>query len=205
MSPQDVMAIFLERGRQPCADVALLQVEHGWQCAQLAARAHAEPALQLAAWLRDLGQLMGGAAAWTALDGLGARHELLAAGVLAPAFGPAVADPVALQVQARRFMLAARPQLLTLLTPACVRQVEERGGPMSAGEAAHFASLPHARDAVRLCQWDDAAKVVSWRPADMGAALRALSALMAWVHALHLEQRVDPSVHRRAADPLPAG
>jgi len=189
MSPQDVLAIFLERSRQPCADVALRHVEHGWQCAQLAAREQAEPALQLAAWLHDIGQLMGGADAWPGLDGLGVRHELLAAGLLASAFGTAVADPVALHVQARRFLLAARPGYEACLTPASAALVEARGGPMTPGEAEHFATLAHARDAVRLCQWDDAAKVAGWRPADMGAALRALSALMALVHAQVQRQR----------------
>lgn len=182
MSPADVLEIFLARSRQPCADVALRHVEHGWQCAQLAVRGHAPPTLQLAAWLHDLGQLMGGASAWPGLDGLGARHELLAAGVLAPAFGQAVADPVALHVQARRFLLAARPDYGSQLTAASAAQVAARGGAMTPSEAAHFMTLPYAREAVRLCQWDDAAKVAGWRPAHMAAALQALSALMALVH-----------------------
>ncbi|MFX5801369.1 hypothetical protein ABTE09_19860, partial [Acinetobacter baumannii] len=75
---------------------------------QLALRAQASPALQAAAWLHDIGHLLDGETDTPTLHGHDDRHEARAAALLRPWFGAAVADPVALHVEAKRYLVATQ-------------------------------------------------------------------------------------------------
>jgi gamma-butyrobetaine dioxygenase len=61
-------------------------------------------------------------------------------------------------VAAKRYLCAAEPGYLALLSSASVYTLSLQGGPMTDAEAAAFAAAPYAADAVAVRRWDDAAK-----------------------------------------------
>ena len=86
------------------------------------------------------------------------RHGEAGAAWLGQWFGAAVTEPVRLHVAAKRYLCAVEPGYFGLLSEESVRTLARQGGPMTPGEAAAFEALPHARDAVAVRRWDDAAK-----------------------------------------------
>jgi phosphonate degradation associated HDIG domain protein len=178
LSRQQILSLYLERGGLAYDGEGVTQFQHGWQCARLAREAGAPPALQLAAWLHDLGHLMTGWEGSPTLQGIDDTHETLGAQALVAAFGAAVAEPVALHVEAKRCLVAAQPAYLESLSPDSVRSLALQGGPMSTKERALYMLRPHAKDAMRLRVWDDLAKQPDLWPADPAAAWVELAALM---------------------------
>lgn len=181
MTPDDIVARYAERGHFAYEGEGITQLEHAWQCARLAETAGATPALRLAAWLHDLGHLMTGLEGSPTLRGIDDAHEKLAARALARAFGAAVAEPVALHVEAKRYLVGREPRYRDSLSADSIRSLALQGGPMGPDEAATFIALPHARDALKLRAWDDRAKDPELRPASTGHALDELRALMTQV------------------------
>lgn len=179
----DVIQRYAQQGHTRYAGEDVTQLQHGWQCARLASRAHASAELQLAAWLHDLGHLLTGWEGSPTLEGRDDRHEALGAAALEPLFGPAVARPVALHVQAKRYLVAARPNYARTLSPDSVRSLALQGGPMTVQEQQDFLADPFADDAVRLRVWDDTGKLGEWQPASTEEALTQLQALMQRVRA----------------------
>lgn len=178
MQPEDIAALYATRGHIAYDGEGLTQLCHGWQCARLARLAGAAPALQLAAWLHDLGHLMTGLDGSPTLRGIDDGHEHLGAQALAAAFGPTVAQPAALHVQAKRHLAGLHASYGAGLSPDSVRSLALQGGPMARDEAPAFLRLPHARYALRLRTWDDLAKDPLLRPASSEHALGELRGLM---------------------------
>lgn len=171
-----IEALFAARGQLAYDGEGITQWQHAWQCGQLALQARAPAPLQLAAWLHDLGHLLTGLDGTPTLRGHDDRHEALAARVLEPLFGTAVAAPVALHVQAKRYLVAARPGYRERLSADSVRSLALQGGPMTPEECASFEQQPFAEDALRLRAWDDLGKRPDWHPPPEAAA--ALQTLM---------------------------
>jgi phosphonate degradation associated HDIG domain protein len=178
MDLDDIAALYAERGHFAYEGEGVTQWQHAWQSARLARLAQAAPALELAAWLHDLGHLMSGLAGTPTLDGVDDRHEEVAARALRPLFGDAVAAPVALHVAAKRYLVATAPGYRERLSADSVRSLALQGGPMSNAECEAFRRLPHAGDALRLRAWDEAAKDAALLPPDPAAAQAELRALM---------------------------
>ena len=176
----DIAQLYELRGGLSYEGEGISQLQHAWQCGQLAASAGADAALQLAAWLHDLGHLMTGLAGSPTLDGIDDRHEALAARVLAPLFGPAVSQTVALHVQAKRHLIGSRPGYQHALSPDSLRSLALQGGAMGTAESEQFLATPFSREAMQLRVWDDQGKRSDWRPGSTGAALAELNALMAF-------------------------
>ena len=132
---------------------AVTQLAHALQAAELAEREGADEPLIAAALLHDVGHLV----AKTGED-VDDRHEQIGSGFLTPLFGRAVTVPIRLHVDAKRYLCAIEPDYFATLSPASVRSLALQGGLYSGTEAARFASLPFAEDAVRLRRWDDRAK-----------------------------------------------
>jgi len=179
----NILTLFSRQGHLAYDGEGITQLQHGWQCGQLAGRAQAAPTLQLAAWLHDLGHLMTGLEGSPTMRGIDDRHEVLGAGVLTQLFGSAVGEPVALHVAAKRYLVATQPRYGEALSPDSVRSLALQGGPMSVEECAHFKARRPAMDAVLLRLWDDRGKVSDWQPASDRAALDELALLMARVTA----------------------
>lgn len=134
------------------------QIQHAMQCASLAQASGSTDAMVAAAMLHDIGHMLHGDAA-TALDtGEDDRHESLGADWLARWFGDDVVQPVALHVQAKRYLCARDPGYLEGLSRVSTRTLHLQGGPMDAGQAAAFERIPHAQDAIDLRRWDDLGK-----------------------------------------------
>lgn len=178
MTRSDIVDLWARRGAIAYQGEGITQLQHAWQCGRLAAQAGAAPALQLAAWLHDLGHLMTDLDGSPTLRGIDDGHEELGGRVLEETFGDAVGGPVRLHVAAKRCLVATRPGYRERLSADSVRSLALQGGPMDAAEAARFATLPWAQDALRLRSWDEAAKVEGLGAPDFEGAMRALTALM---------------------------
>jgi phosphonate degradation associated HDIG domain protein len=185
--PQSLIELYRVRGALAYDGEGVSQWAHGWQCARLARAARATPALTLAAWLHDLGHLVAASDATPTLDGVDDRHEVVGAAMLRPLFGPAVASPVALHVQAKRFLAATQPRYARTLSPDSVRSLALQGGPMNADECNAFVAHPCATDALRLRVWDDQAKRAGLAPDANDQPLHDLGRLMAIVRSEHQE------------------
>lgn len=175
----DVLARFERLGHLEYAGEGVTQWQHAWQCGQLALRAQASPALQAAAWLHDLGHLLDGETETPTLHGHDDRHETRAAALLEPLFGAAVAQPVALHVEAKRYLVATQADYAARLSADSQRSLALQGGPMRLAEAQAWRARPHADDALRLRVWDDLAKDPAWWPPSRGQAMDELAALLA--------------------------
>lgn len=182
MTAQDIVDLYSRRGHLAYDGEGITQWQHAWQCGRLARQAGAAPALQLAAWLHDLGHLLTGLDGTPTLRGHDDRHEVTAARVLEPLFGPAVSEPVAWHVQAKRYLVSTHPGYFDRLSADSVRSLALQGGPMDDAACAAFRQRAFADDAVRLRAWDDAGKDPGQLPGPQAAA--ALQALMQEVTAL---------------------
>ena len=92
------------------------QMEHALQCALLAQQAGASDELVVAALLHDVGHLLHRDARGALLAGLDDVHENLGAKYLAKWFSSAVCQPIALHVQAKRFLCRREPKYHDLLS-----------------------------------------------------------------------------------------
>lgn len=135
------------------------QREHALQCAALASDAGAPDALVVAALLHDVGHLGTDETQSGAGATVDQRHEALGARRLRRWFGPEVTGPVALHVEAKRYLVATDPAYGEVLSDASVHSLRLQGGPLDDEACSRFESLPWWRDAVVLRRWDDEAKV----------------------------------------------
>jgi phosphonate degradation associated HDIG domain protein len=135
------------------------QRAHALQAATLAEAAGYDAALITAALLHDIGHMIHDLGEVPAAEGIDDRHEERGHAFLRQYFGPEVTEPVRLHVAAKRYLCATEPGYARRLSPDSVRSLALQGGPMSADEAAAFDALPHARAAVQLRRFDEAAKV----------------------------------------------
>lgn len=191
ISPPDPVRLLRQHGALAYEGEGVSQLQHAWQCAQLAARAGASASLRLAAWLHDLGHLLSGLPGSPTLRGIDDRHEALGAATLATLFDDAVYRPVALHVQAKRCLVAMHADYARCLSADSVRSLALQGGPMDAAECQAYLALPFARDAMRLRAWDDQAKQPDWR-CDSESALAELAALLG---ALRRDPAAGPAHH----------
>ena len=128
---------------------------HMLQCAELAVARGLGEEIAAAALLHDIGWGMGG---W-GLEGWGDdRHEHIAADLLEPLLGAAVAMPVRLHVAAKRYLVTTEPDYAARLSTASRGTLARQGGRMSARECAAFATEPHFASAIALRHIDDAGK-----------------------------------------------
>ena len=72
-----------------------------------------------------------------------------------------------MHVDAKRYLCAADPLYWSGLSHASQRSLIWQGGPFSVTQATEFIGQDYAEDAVSLRQWDDMAKVVGAKTADL--------------------------------------
>ena len=137
---------------------AISQRQHALQCATLAERSGAAPALVVAALLHDIGHLIDPEAETAANENNDLRHEASGARWISELFGDDVLMPIRLHVAAKRYLTGIDENYLAGLSPQSVHSLELQGGPFTEIEAERFIAAPHARDAVLLRRWDDLAK-----------------------------------------------
>lgn len=156
---RDILRLFQEQGDSQYGGEAVTQREHALQCAQLAQQSGASPALIVAALLHDVGHLLHALPEDAPHVGIDDQHETLAANWLQQHFPAAVVEPARLHVAAKRYLCATDAAFFSQLSPPSQLSLKLQGGPMSPTETDRFRAHRYFSDAVRLRQWDDAAKV----------------------------------------------
>jgi predicted HD phosphohydrolase len=77
---------------------------------------------------------------------------------LADLFGEDVCGPIALHVEAKRYLCCKEPDYLAALSPASQASLRLQGGLFDAAQAAAFEREPHWRAATMLRRFDDTGK-----------------------------------------------
>jgi phosphonate degradation associated HDIG domain protein len=164
---EEIFGVLRNAGQGHYGESAVTQVEHAVQCATLAERDSASPALITAALLHDIGHLVNPDDRKATARGEDGEHEQAGAEYLGQWFGEEVTRPVYLHVAAKRYLTATDPGYAALLSPTSALSLTLQGGPFSPEAARRFAAQPGAAGAIRLRRWDEAAK-------DPGAATSPL-------------------------------
>jgi [1-hydroxy-2-(trimethylamino)ethyl]phosphonate dioxygenase len=138
---------------------AINQKQHALQSGWLAERQGCSEALITASLLHDIGHMVHDLGDNPAEEGIDDLHEERGHEFLQAWFGPEVTEPVRLHVAAKRYLCGTEPDYFSTLSKDSVLSLSLQGGPMSAAEAAEFAALPGAQDAVQLRRFDEQAKV----------------------------------------------
>jgi len=157
---EEVLALYEQRGHRYYGE-AVTQVDHALQCAALARRDGARDELIVAALLHDVGHLVVDVQSdrYDELSEIDDEHEALGARILAPIFGPGVAQPVALHVTAKRWRCAREPEYYDRLSSASQATLRAQGGILSETECERFEEHPGFREALWLRAWDDTGKI----------------------------------------------
>jgi predicted HD phosphohydrolase len=151
-SLDEVVALY-ERWGDDHYDEEISQLAHAEQTAAHAVDAGVSDQLVAAALLHDVGHLL-------ALDsGEDDKHQVSGPAWLAGLFPSTVVRPIALHVDAKRFLCAVDPAYHSGLSAGSVASLVRQGGFMSPDQAAAFAAEPGSDDAVLLRHWDDLGKV----------------------------------------------
>lgn len=153
---EDIETVYGSRGGLRYGE-GVSQLEHAVQCAALADADAAASSLVVAALLHDIGHLIAGEADIAAF-GVDDHHEAVGARALAGLFGPAIYEPVALHVAAKRYLCYSEPSYFDALSLASQKSLDLQGGAFGAADAADFERRPHWQDAVRLRRIDDTGK-----------------------------------------------
>lgn len=172
---KEIRELFARHGADHYGEGVSLQ-SHMVQTALLAEAEEAPPHLIAAAFLHDVGHFLHPDSKSAPGDGRDLAHEALGAMWLSRGFGPEVTAPIALHVQAKRYLCAIEPTYFDRLSAASRLSLSLQGGTMPPDEAEAFALRPGAADAVRLRRWDDEGKDVLHRDAEVGRFLERLAA-----------------------------
>ncbi len=170
----ELFQLLEEKGGSAYGGERVTQLAHALQSAELAVEAGDPPSLVIAALMHDIGHLVGKGDEGLADKGIDARHEASGALVLERVFGKAVAEPVRLHVDAKRYLCFAEAGYWDSLSQGSKTSLQVQGGPFDAAEAEAFIKCPHAADAVKLRRYDDLAKILGKPTADL-ATFRALA------------------------------
>lgn len=157
-SIDSIVAMYASWGSEKY-DEEVTQLAHALQSAALATRDGATNELIAAALLHDIGHLFeiernNGPDHHTDL-----RHEQTGSEFLQAFFPKSVTAPIAMHVEAKRYLAASEPDYVESLSHGSQRSLEMQGGPFTASECAGFLALEGSADAVRLRRWDDHGKV----------------------------------------------
>lgn len=171
---------------------AVTQLEHALQCAHHARAAGDSDALVAAALLHDIGHLLQKQGEDAADRGVNALHERIGAAWLAQGFGPQVAEPVRMHVEAKRYLATREPGYFESLSSASSQSLVLQGGPMSEAEADAFSTSPGFDAAVRLRRYDELGKVE-------GATIASLADYRNLLIALAVQNEAAAPVARKTA------
>jgi phosphonate degradation associated HDIG domain protein len=151
---EEIAALFAAQGGETYGEGVTI-AEHMLQTAALARAEGADEALCIAALLHDVGHFLE-----ERDDRFGYhKHDRSGGEWLAARFTPEISEPVRLHVAAKRYLCASAPEYFGLLSEPSRHSLAKQGGAMTTEEAAAFARLPFASQAIRLRRWDDRGKV----------------------------------------------
>jgi predicted HD phosphohydrolase len=133
---------------------------HMLQSAAMARSLGASDSVVAAALLHDIGYFLHAGAETSIDEGRNIEHEALGATWLSSAFSAEVTAPIALHVEAKRYLCAVEPDYYDHLSQASRLSLTVQGGVMSPEEAIAFAAHPALEAAVLLRRCDDLGKDV---------------------------------------------
>ena len=130
---EEIEEMIERKGSELYGSEAVTQRQHALQCAALAERDSAPPALIAAALLHDIGHLLDKDFE-AALDRDEDRfHENLGKVYLSRHFGPEVTEPVRMHVDAKRYLCAIDPDYNAKLSPGLSSHAPHPGWPDERG------------------------------------------------------------------------
>jgi phosphonate degradation associated HDIG domain protein len=174
----DIRDLFAQHGDLSYSGEPVTQRQHALQCAMFAEEEQAGDALVAAALLHDLGHLLNVQGETPTERGIDDVHQYFVLPFLRPILPDSVLEPIRLHVDAKRYLCAVDGGYFDRLSADSKRSLALQGGVFSREEADAFSRKPYAADAVRLRQWDDAAKDVARRTPDLERFLEALKRVM---------------------------
>jgi phosphonate degradation associated HDIG domain protein len=154
----EIAEIYQEKGYLSYDGDGISQLDHAWQCGQLAKESGASPKLQLAAWLHDIGHLLSKKEGTPTTYGHNDHHEQTGGKYLAKFFSGEVTQPVLMHVLAKRYLVTTDANYYKFLSPDSIRSLALQGGEMSKDECDQFIGHPFASDAILLRRWDELGK-----------------------------------------------
>lgn len=147
----DEFALLMEAEGQHSYGENITIAQHSLLTAARAREQGASDALVASCLLHDVGHFLA-----EADDEFGLHdHGDIGGDWVAERFGDRVAGPVRLHIEAKRYLCATDLEYHARLSPASQHTLAHQGGPMSAAEAARFATNPHLTDALTLRRWED--------------------------------------------------
>ena len=174
-----LLSLYRTRGGVQYCGEPVNQLEHAWQSSVAARGAGVSEALQLAAFVHDVGHLIDEVQGTPTLHGHDDRHELAGSWLLRDLGLPqSVWGPVSLHVDSKRFLVASDPDYASCLSEDSRRSLALQGGPMTSAEVPEFLAQPFSAEAILLRRWDDGAKRVHQCAASPEEALTMLTCLV---------------------------
>ena len=174
----DVISIYAKWGTHTY-DEQLSQMDHAIQCAALAQQSGASDNLIIASLLHDIGHLLElESKSGNVNIEIDDKHESTGTRYLARSFGSGVTAPIALHVDAKRYLCAVEPTYFDTLSEGSVRSLELQGGPMTDEEARRFEGLAGSEDAVSLRRWDEQGKILDLEVAPFSAYVPMMQSLL---------------------------
>ena len=135
-----IFALYRLRGHERYGE-RVTQFDHALQCAALA-RAQGRPdTLVAAALLHDYGHLIDDRGHLAEREGIDGAHEAVGADALSAWFGPAVTQPIALHVAAKRYLCAVEPRLPRRAQPGFAAEPGLQGGAARAARSRRLQGL----------------------------------------------------------------
>jgi len=151
-----IVELFETRGGEWYGGEGVTQTAHALQCADLAEKDGSPTSLVVACLLHDLGHLLTDLEPDPAVDDV---HQFVALPFLRGVFPASVLQPIRLHVDAKRYLCAIDAGYVKGLSSTSRASLALQGGVLGAREAARFIEQPFSRDAIRLRQFDDLAKI----------------------------------------------
>lgn len=156
---QQIENLFEHKGHLNYGVEAVTQLQHALQCGTLAIQEGTENELVIAAFLHDIGHLLGEEDLPNSLKtNLDDKHEELGYQFLKQNFSPEISEPVRLHVAAKRYLCTIEADYADQLSPTSYESYIDQGGPMTQEEQLAFENEAFFKDAVKLRRWDDVGK-----------------------------------------------
>jgi len=157
---KDLLFLFEKYGDEDYDGEPVSQTSHMVQCAMQAQHEEADRELVLGAFLHDIGHLLRHQQKTEAMGNFGVvNHEGIGARYLeSRGFSERICAVVEHHVNAKKYLVTARPGYKEKLSLASLKTLEWQGGPMNESDAAVFEKHPFFKDIIRVRLWDEGAK-----------------------------------------------
>ena len=165
---EKIIDLFEKNGDSEYGGESVTQGEHALQAAHLAVEEGCATNIIVASLLHDIGHMLHALPDDAPEQGIDDLHEELGFRFVDKYFIPAVAEPVRLHVEAKRYLCAKEPEYFGRLSEPSIVSLKLQGGPMNAEECRLFEENLYYRDAVQLRRFDDLAKVPNMEVPPLG-------------------------------------